>query len=145
MRAPWWNLQSWFKACNCLTAFLWLNMFCTADVWRWQKNENRGVCRWGVWIFLMLKVKPCWSTLPWCACFCRVLNTSAVEIHDYVTTFPAYWFFNGLLFVLQILHLLWTYLILRIAFQKFQHGSVSTSFIYMLTTIYSCHHDIMHN
>jgi ceramide synthetase len=55
----------------------------------------------------------------------RVLNASAVEIHDYVTTFPAYWFFNGLLFVLQILHIMWTYLILRIALQKFQHGAVS--------------------
>jgi len=55
----------------------------------------------------------------------RVLNASAVEIHDYVTTFPAYWFFNGLLFVLQILHLMWTYLILRIAYQKVQTGSVS--------------------
>ncbi|PVD29850.1 hypothetical protein C0Q70_09107 [Pomacea canaliculata] len=66
-----------------------------------------------VWIISRCCIYPLW-----------VLNTSAVEIHDYVTTFPAYWFFNGLLFVLQILHLLWTYLILRIAFQKFQHGSL---------------------
>ncbi|KAK7474762.1 hypothetical protein BaRGS_00033994 [Batillaria attramentaria] len=66
-----------------------------------------------VWILSRCVVYPIW-----------VLNTSAVEIHDYVTTFPAYWFFNGLLFVLQILHIMWTYLILRIAFQKIQRGSI---------------------
>ncbi|CAG5119113.1 unnamed protein product [Candidula unifasciata] len=66
-----------------------------------------------VWIISRLVVFPIW-----------ILNTTAVEIHDYVTTFPAYWFFNGLLLVLQLLHIMWTYLILNIAFQKFQTGAI---------------------
>ncbi|KAL8558888.1 hypothetical protein ACOMHN_054319 [Nucella lapillus] len=66
-----------------------------------------------VWIVSRCFIYPIW-----------VLNASAVEIHDYVTTFPAYWFFNGLLLVLQVLHLMWTYLILRVAYQKFQTGSL---------------------
>lgn len=66
-----------------------------------------------VWIASRCFVYPLW-----------VLNASAVEIHDYVTTFPAYWFFNGMLFVLQILHFMWTFLILRIFVQIFQTGTV---------------------
>ncbi|CAL1526690.1 unnamed protein product [Lymnaea stagnalis] len=65
------------------------------------------------WIISRIFIYPLW-----------VLNASAVEIHDYVTTFPAYWFFNGLLFVLQLLHIMWTYLILSIAFQKLTLGSI---------------------
>lgn len=65
------------------------------------------------WIVSRIFVYPLW-----------VLNASAIEIHDYVTTFPAYWFFNGLLIVLQLLHIMWTYLILSIAFQKFSTGTI---------------------
>ncbi|GFR72072.1 longevity assurance protein [Elysia marginata] len=65
------------------------------------------------WITSRIFIYPLW-----------VLNASAVEIHDYVTTFPAYWFFNGLLIVLQLLHIMWTYLILSIAFQKLTIGTI---------------------
>ncbi|GFN80442.1 ceramide synthase 6 [Plakobranchus ocellatus] len=65
------------------------------------------------WITSRIFIYPLW-----------VLNASAIEIHDYVTTFPAYWFFNGLLIVLQLLHIMWTYLILSIAFQKLTLGTI---------------------
>lgn len=65
------------------------------------------------WIISRICIYPLW-----------VLNASAVEIHDYVTTFPAYWFFNGLLFVLQLLHIMWTYLILSIVFEKLTTGTI---------------------
>ncbi|KAK7110802.1 ceramide synthase 2-like [Littorina saxatilis] len=82
-------------------------------------SKNQMVCEvfFGIFIVVWI-VSRCFVYPLW------VLNASAVEIHDYVTTFPAYWFFNGLLFVLQILHLMWTYLILRIAFQKIQTGAL---------------------
>ncbi|KAL1464211.1 hypothetical protein WDU94_003879 [Cyamophila willieti] len=40
------------------------------------------------------------------------------------TMFPAYYLFNGLLIILFILHLFWTRLIIKIAFQYFQAGEV---------------------
>lgn len=46
---------------------------------------------------------------------CRVLYSSSIEVYDYLEPFPAYYFFNGLLFILQVLHIIWTYMIARIA------------------------------
>ena len=37
---------------------------------------------------------------------------------------PSHMFFNGLLYILQLLHILWTYMILRIAYRKIVHGKV---------------------
>ncbi|XP_005094083.1 ceramide synthase 2 [Aplysia californica] len=92
----------------------WLNI---AKMAKYAKYQTTCEIFFGIfiliWIISRIFVYPLW-----------VLNASAVEIHDYVTTFPAYWFFNGLLFVLQMLHILWTYLILSIAFQKFTLGTI---------------------
>ncbi|XP_059148674.1 ceramide synthase 5-like [Physella acuta] len=92
----------------------WLNI---AKMAKYAKYQTTCEIFFGMfiltWIISRIFVYPFW-----------VLNASAVEIHDYVTTFPAYWFFNGLLFVLQLLHIMWTYLILSIAFQKLTLGSI---------------------
>ncbi|KAK7010378.1 ceramide synthase 2 [Biomphalaria glabrata] len=92
----------------------WLNI---AKMAKYTKHQTTCEFFFAVfiitWIVSRLFIYPFW-----------VLNASAVEIHDYVTTFPAYWFFNGLLFVLQLLHIMWTYLLLTVAFQKFTLGSI---------------------
>lgn len=38
--------------------------------------------------------------------------------------YPSWWLFNGLLLVLQVLHIVWSYLIARIAFKAFIRGKV---------------------
>ncbi|WAQ94118.1 CERS2-like protein [Mya arenaria] len=45
-----------------------------------------------------------------------VLYCSLVEIYAGVEPFPSYYFFNVLLIVLQVMHIIWTYMIARIAF-----------------------------
>ncbi|CAG5126840.1 unnamed protein product, partial [Candidula unifasciata] len=92
----------------------WLNI---AKMLKYAKYQMLCEIFFGIliftWIVSRLVVYPLW-----------VLNASAVEIHDYVTTFPAYWFFNGLLFVLQLLHIMWTYFILHIVFEKLRTGTI---------------------
>lgn len=55
---------------------------------------------------------------------CRVVYSASVEVYDHVDAFPSYYFFNGLLLLLQVLHIIWTYMIARIALQKLFHNKV---------------------
>lgn len=48
--------------------------------------------------------------LPW-----RVISYSTYHALAVVPMFPAYYIFNALLCALQVLHVIWTWLILRIA------------------------------
>lgn len=43
--------------------------------------------------------------------------------------FPAYYIFNSLLIALLALHIVWTYLILQIAYNAIQQGEVSICFV----------------
>lgn len=49
----------------------------------------------------------------------RVILYSTYYGLDYVEMFPAYYIFNSLLIALQILHIIWTLLILKIAYNAF--------------------------
>lgn len=45
----------------------------------------------------------------------RVLYSASFEVYLFLEPFYAYYFFNGLLIILQILHIIWTVMIARIA------------------------------
>ncbi|KAL3831741.1 hypothetical protein ACJMK2_023455 [Sinanodonta woodiana] len=55
-----------------------------------------------------------------------VLYTTTVETYGIVmdVTFGSHWFFNFLLYILQVLHIIWTFMIARIAMQKFTAGNI---------------------
>ncbi|XP_048756985.1 ceramide synthase 5-like [Ostrea edulis] len=54
----------------------------------------------------------------------RVIYTASIEYGDYLNYSPAFYMFNILLIVLQILHILWTFMIFRIILQKFTEGEL---------------------
>ncbi|XP_048878788.1 ceramide synthase 5 [Brienomyrus brachyistius] len=54
-----------------------------------------------------------------------ILNTTLFESWAIVGPYPSWWLFNGLLLVLQVLHIIWSYLIARIAFKAMLRGKVS--------------------
>jgi len=59
-----------------------------------------------------------------CTVYFSAVYSASWELYGYVEAFPSYYFFNGLLILLQILHIIWTYMILRIAAQKLFHNKV---------------------
>ncbi|GAB1608947.1 ceramide synthase 6 isoform X1 [Argonauta hians] len=67
-----------------------------------------------LWIVSRLGVYPLW-----------VLNSVYFEIHDHIRAFPSFIVFASLLFILQILHIVWTYMIIKIAIQKYTHGQIN--------------------
>uniref|UniRef100_F7DLD1 sphingosine N-acyltransferase n=1 Tax=Equus caballus TaxID=9796 RepID=F7DLD1_HORSE len=54
-----------------------------------------------------------------------VLNTTLFESWEMIGPYPSWWLFNGLLLILQVLHIIWSYLIMRIAFKALIRGKVS--------------------
>ncbi|KAE8627093.1 hypothetical protein XENTR_v10006873 [Xenopus tropicalis] len=72
-----------------------------------------------------------------------ILNTTMFESWELIGPYPSWWLFNGLLLVLQILHIIWSYLILHIAYKALIRGKVGTgkyhplpvSFISAATTL----------
>lgn len=54
-----------------------------------------------------------------------ILNTTLFESWEMIGPYPSWWLFNGLLLVLQVLHVIWSYLIARIAFKALIRGKVS--------------------
>lgn len=59
----------------------------------------------------------------------RVLYTTTFEELNILGFFPAYYVFNGLLIILQILHYFWFYLICRVAILAMKEGKVRTKFL----------------
>lgn len=55
---------------------------------------------------------------------CKIIHTSLVAFLDFFDPFKGYYFFNGLLFVLQALHIFWAYLILRMVYKFVFMGKV---------------------
>ncbi|XDC87189.1 hypothetical protein R6Z07F_018362 [Ovis aries] len=53
-----------------------------------------------------------------------ILNTTLFESWEMIGPYPSWWLFNGLLLVLQVLHVIWSYLIARIAFKALIRGKV---------------------
>ncbi|XP_028681691.1 ceramide synthase 5 [Erpetoichthys calabaricus] len=54
-----------------------------------------------------------------------ILKSTLFESWEIIGPYPSWWFFNGLLVVLQILHIIWSYFILRIAYKALVLGKVS--------------------
>jgi hypothetical protein len=76
-----------------------------------------------------LALKPYW----WSAKFVIYFRTS-IEAPTIIEMFPAYYIFNFLLLLLLVLHVGWTYLILRIVYNSIMAGQV----IYMDSLILTC-------
>uniref|UniRef100_A0A480S913 sphingosine N-acyltransferase n=1 Tax=Sus scrofa TaxID=9823 RepID=A0A480S913_PIG len=53
-----------------------------------------------------------------------ILNTTLFESWEMIGPYPSWWLFNGLLLILQVLHVIWSYLIARIAFKALIRGKV---------------------
>ncbi|XP_048220655.1 ceramide synthase 5 [Perognathus longimembris pacificus] len=54
-----------------------------------------------------------------------ILNTTLFESWEIIGPYPSWWFFNGLLLILQVLHIIWSYLIARTALKALIRGKVS--------------------
>ncbi|XP_028928501.1 ceramide synthase 5 isoform X1 [Ornithorhynchus anatinus] len=54
-----------------------------------------------------------------------ILHTTLVESWEIIGPYPSWWLFNALLLVLQGLHVIWSYLIARIAYKALARGKVS--------------------
>lgn len=54
----------------------------------------------------------------------RILNTTLFESWEIIGPYASWWLFNGLLLILQVLHVIWSYLIARIAFKALIRGKV---------------------
>ncbi|KAL5276668.1 CERS5 family protein [Megaselia abdita] len=55
----------------------------------------------------------------------RIIYSSSVEAPRILPMFPAYYIFNSLLIALLALHIVWTYLILQIAYNAIQQGEMA--------------------
>ncbi|XP_071221719.1 ceramide synthase 5-like isoform X1 [Salvelinus alpinus] len=54
-----------------------------------------------------------------------ILNTTLFESWEIIGPYPSWWLFNSLLLVLQVLHVIWSYLIAGIAYKALVRGKVS--------------------
>lgn len=64
-----------------------------------------------VWTLTRLIIYPFW-----------ILNSSTFEVKNYIQPFCAYYLFNILLIALQLLHLMWSYMIAKIAINDIKKG-----------------------
>ncbi|XP_075055216.1 ceramide synthase 5 isoform X2 [Mixophyes fleayi] len=55
-----------------------------------------------------------------------ILNTTLFESWELIGPYPSWWLFNGLLLILQVLHVVWSCLIIRIAYKSLTKGKVGT-------------------
>lgn len=61
-----------------------------------------------------------------CVCICcRIVYSVLFESWEIAGPYQSWWLFNGLLLVLQVLHIIWFYLIARIAIKAIFKGKVS--------------------
>ncbi|XP_015281110.1 PREDICTED: ceramide synthase 5 [Gekko japonicus] len=67
-----------------------------------------------IFIFTRLGIFPIW-----------ILNTTLFESWELIGPYPSWWLFNGLLILLQILHVIWSYFIIRVAYKALARGKVS--------------------
>merc|ERR1712117_351542 len=69
------------------------------------------VCFATTWIVTRLGIYPTW-----------ILYSTTIEAPQIVEMFPAYYIFNALLSTLLILHVVWTYFILKIVYKGIYTG-----------------------
>uniref|UniRef100_U5EU05 Putative schlank n=1 Tax=Corethrella appendiculata TaxID=1370023 RepID=U5EU05_9DIPT len=65
-----------------------------------------------IWIITRLALYP------------RIIYSTSIEAPKIVPMFPAYYIFNGLLILLLVLHIGWTYLIIQIAIKALKSGQM---------------------
>ncbi|XP_064494913.1 ceramide synthase 5 isoform X1 [Pseudopipra pipra] len=53
-----------------------------------------------------------------------ILNTTLFESWELIGPYPSWWLFNGLLVTLQVLHVIWSYLIIRTASKALVRGKI---------------------
>uniref|UniRef100_A0A8D0C8T7 TLC domain-containing protein n=1 Tax=Salvator merianae TaxID=96440 RepID=A0A8D0C8T7_SALMN len=66
-----------------------------------------------------------------------ILNTTLFESWEIIGPYQSWWLFNGLLLLLQVLHIIWSYFILRIASKALEQGK---SIRYNVTSYKSSSH-----
>ncbi|KAK9876059.1 hypothetical protein WA026_011169 [Henosepilachna vigintioctopunctata] len=66
-----------------------------------------------LWIVTRIGIFPFW-----------IIRNSSIDAPKIVPMFPAYYIFNSLLILLLILHMFWTYLILKIAYNSVNAGQM---------------------
>ncbi|XP_070793918.1 ceramide synthase 5 isoform X3 [Pituophis catenifer annectens] len=54
-----------------------------------------------------------------------ILNTTMFESWELIGPYPSWWLFNSLLLTIQVLHIIWSYFIIRIAYKAMARGKVS--------------------
>lgn len=69
-----------------------------------------------IWIATRLGLFPFW-----------IIRNTTIDAPKIVDMFPAYYIFNSLLFLLLTLHIFWTYLILKIAYNSVLVGKVNVA------------------
>lgn len=65
----------------------------------------------------------------------RILNTTLFESWEIIGPYPSWWLFNGLLLILQMLHVIWSYLIVRTALKALIRGKVRVKLLLCLEHI----------
>ena len=76
------------------------------------------------WIVTRLGVYPTW-----------ILYSTTIEAPQIVEMFPAYYIFNALLAILLMLHVIWTYFILKIVYKAMYTGKVILERFFSLKSI----------
>lgn len=77
-----------------------------------------------------------WFSIFLCVWFeHRILNTTLFESWEIVGPYPSWWVFNGLLVLLQGLHMFWSYLIVKIACKAISKGKVREVSLHTLTSL----------
>nr|XP_033795046.1 ceramide synthase 5 isoform X5 [Geotrypetes seraphini] len=71
-----------------------------------------------------------------------ILNTALFESWALIGPYPSWWLFNGLLLILQVLHVIWSYLIIRIAYKALARGKVGTGKFHPLHVLKDVRSDI---
>ncbi|XP_069509564.1 ceramide synthase 5 isoform X1 [Ambystoma mexicanum] len=85
-----------------------------ANYAKYQRICDTLFCFFGfVFVTTRLVIYPVW-----------ILNTTFFESWELIGPYPSWWLFNGLLLVLQALHILWSYLIIRVAYKALVRGKV---------------------
>ncbi|XP_008550481.1 ceramide synthase 6 [Microplitis demolitor] len=80
----------------------------------YQKTCDAIFCIFTIlWLITRMVIYPMW-----------IIYSTSVSAPTIVTMFPAYYIFNSLLILLFVLHTIWTYLILKIAYNAFYAGQM---------------------
>ncbi|KAL8163692.1 UNVERIFIED_CONTAM: Ceramide synthase 5, partial [Gekko kuhli] len=93
-------------------ADFWLEVAKLANYAKYQRFcDSTFMLFSAIFIFTRLGIYPIW-----------ILNTTLFESWELIGPYPSWWLFNGLLVLLQILHVIWSYFILRIAYKALARG-----------------------